>query len=79
MREGVPAVAVCVTYQKRKLLRFLKSPRRTVYVSAPFHPDKSLPDTAAKQKLRDEVCEWLKATAKAHSDYEFVHYKKAND
>jgi 1-acyl-sn-glycerol-3-phosphate acyltransferase len=79
VREGVPAVAVCVTYRRRKLLRFLRSPRRTVYVSRPFHPDKGLPDAAAKQKLRDEVYEWLKSTAEAHSDYEFVHYEKAED
>ncbi|MBR0136149.1 MAG: EamA family transporter [Clostridia bacterium] len=30
----------------------------------------------AKQKLRDEVYEWLKETAAVHSDYEYVRYEK---
>ena len=75
VKEGVPAVAVCVCYRRRRVLGgVIKTPRREVYVSAPFRPDPSLSDPEAKQKLRDEIYEWLKTTAEAHSDYEYVKY-----
>ena len=79
VKQGVPAVAVCVTYTRRKLLRFIKTPHRHVYISDPFFPDPSLSAPEAKQKLRDEVYEWLKKTAEEHSDYEYVRYVKAED
>lgn len=76
VKQGVPAVAVCVTYTRRKLLRFIKTPHRHVYISDPFFPDPSLSAPEAKQKLRDEVYDWLKKTAEEHSDYEYVRYVK---
>lgn len=72
-----PVLAVCVTYTRHKgLLKFMHAPKRHVYISEPFRPDPALSQPAAKQKLRDEVHGWLKKTAEAHSDYEFVHYEK---
>lgn len=79
VKQGVPAFAVCVTYTRRKLLRFIKTPHRHVYISDPFFPDPSLSAPEAKQKLRDEVYEWLKKTAEEHSDYEYVRYVKAEN
>lgn len=77
---GVPAVAVCVTYTRhRGILKWMKTAKRHVYISEPFYPDASLPAPLAKQKLRDEVYAWLKKTAEEHSDYEFVHYEKAEE
>lgn len=74
---GTPAIAVCTTYTRhRGLLKFIKRPKRHVYVSEPFYPDESLPQPAAKQKLRDEVYEWLKTTAERCSDYEYIRYVK---
>ena len=77
VKMGVPAVAVCVCYRRRRL-RFIKAPKRRVIISEPFYPDSSLPDPAAKQKLRDEVYEWLKATSEKNGDYEYVKYVKKN-
>lgn len=80
VNNGVPAIAVCTTYTRhRGLLRFLKSPRRVVYISEPFFPDASLPSPEAKMKLRNEVYAWLKKTAGEHSDYEYVKYAKRTD
>ncbi len=78
VKLGVPVCAVCVTYTRhRGLLKWMKTAKRHVYISEPFYPDASLPALEAKQKLRDEVYEWLKITAEAHSDYDFVRYEKA--
>lgn len=78
VKLGVPVCAVCVTYTRhRGLLKWMKTAKRHVYISEPFYPDASLPAPEAKQKLRDEVYEWLKKTAEAHSDYDFVRYEKA--
>ena len=75
---NAPAVAVCVTYTRRRgLFSFIKTPKRRAFVSEPFYPDASLPAPLAKQKLRDEVYGWLKATAEKYSDYEYVKYVKA--
>ncbi len=77
VKQDVPAVAVCTTYTRhRGLLKWMKTAKRHVYISEPFYPDRSLSAPLAKQKLRDEVYEWLKETAAAHSDYEYVRYEK---
>lgn len=76
--KDVPVFAVCTAYTRHKgLLKFLKAPKRTVYVSGAFYPDASLTPPEAKQKLRGEVFSWLDETAKRHSDYEYVKYVKA--
>lgn len=80
VKKNVPAVAVCTAYTRHKgLFGFIKAPKRIVFVSEPFYPDASLTPPEAKQKLRDEVFEWLDRTAKEHSDYEYVKYVKAGD
>ena len=79
VKLGVPAFAVCVSYKRRRVLRFIKKPRRVVTVSRPFFPDTALPDPEAKQKLRREVYEWLRKTAEEKSDYAYVTYIKQED
>ena len=80
VKQNVPAVAVCITYTRHKgLLKWMKTPKRHVYISEPFLPDETLPAPQAKQKLRDEVYEWLKKTAEEHSDYEYVTYVKKDE
>lgn len=77
VKLGVPVMAVCVTYTRHKgLLRFMKTPKRHVYISDPFYPDNALSAPEAKQKLRDEVYRWLRTTAEQHSDYDYVSYVK---
>ena len=76
--KDVPAFAVCTAYTRHKgLLKFIKAPKRIVFISEPFYPDKTVTPPEAKQKLRDEVYGWLDRTAKENSDYEFVKYVKA--
>ncbi|MBO4562286.1 MAG: 1-acyl-sn-glycerol-3-phosphate acyltransferase [Clostridia bacterium] len=75
VKLSVPSVAVCICYKNRRGLgKLRKTPRREVCISGPFYPDSSLPAPEAKQKLRDEIHLWLKQTAEAHSDCEYVKY-----
>ena len=76
VKDKVPCIAVCVTYSRRRL-KFLKGPKRNIFVSEPFYPDASLPAPEAKQRLRDEVYAWMKKIAEKYSDYELIRYVKA--
>ncbi len=78
VNRNVPAFGVCTAYTRHKgLLKPIKAPKRIVIVSELFYPDTSLTPPEAKQKLRDEVYEWLDRTAKEYSDYDYVKYVKA--
>lgn len=73
----VPSIAVAVTYQRRKgILKFIKKPRRTLYVSEPFFPDSTLSAKEASEKLRNEVHEFLDETCRRYSDYAYIQYIK---
>ena len=74
----VPSVAVAVTYQRRKL-RFIKQPKRTVFISDPFFPDKTLSPKEAQHKLQNEVETFLKEKLAACSDYKYYDYIKVED
>ena len=71
-----PVIAAAVTYQKHRILKFIKAPRRTVYISEAFYPDTSLPPQEAADKLRNEVYAFLDETTKKYSTYEYVRYIK---
>lgn len=71
-----PVIAVAVTYQKRKILRFIKKPRRTVYISEAFYPDASLPLPEATAKLWDDVHGFLDETTRKYSTYAYIRYIK---
>ena len=74
---NVPSIAVAVTYQRRKgILKFIKKPRRTLYVSEPFFPDSTLSVKEASEKLRNEVHEFLDETCRRYSDYAYIQYIK---
>jgi len=75
---NVPSVAVAVTYQKRRI-PFLRSPRRTVFVSDPFWPDASLPQKEAQRKLEREVEAFLKEKTETYSTYKYYDYRQITD
>ena len=74
----LPAVAVAVTYQKRKL-PFLRTPRRTLYVSDPIRPDATLPRKEAQEKLTIEIRTFLEEKIAAYSDYAYYEYRPEPD
>ncbi len=72
-----PVLAVAVTYQRRKgLFGFIKKPKRTLYISEPFYPDKELGPREASEKLCSGVHEFLDETCKKYSTYAYVKYVK---
>jgi 1-acyl-sn-glycerol-3-phosphate acyltransferase len=75
---GVPSVAVAVTYQQRRL-RFIKQPKRTVFISDPIYPDETLSPKDAQRKLQEDVNSFLKDKLETYSVYKYFDYRKADD
>lgn len=74
VKMNIPVIAFCNTYSKRKLLRFIKVPRMTVYVSRPMYPDASLPPKEAQAELKGRVYQFMKQMAGQYSKYEYIRY-----
>lgn len=73
---NVPCVAFATTFRQRKI--FKKAyPKLTVTLSEPFYPDTSLPEKQARQKLRDEVYDFMVSTADSEDNYEYIKYIKS--
>lgn len=66
-----PVAAAVTTYRKR-LLKFLP-PAITVYVSELFYPDTTLDADRARQKLRDQVYEFMCEKAQ-NNEVEYIQY-----
>ncbi|MBO4407151.1 MAG: 1-acyl-sn-glycerol-3-phosphate acyltransferase [Clostridia bacterium] len=73
VKDGVPAVAFVTTYRRRKLFPGLP-PRLTVTLSEPFYPDLSLGESAAKQKLRDQVYDFMRREAGRPDNFAYYEY-----
>ncbi len=71
---GAAAYAATTTYQKR---RFRRTPRVTVYLDGPFHPDPTLPLREQERDLRDRIHAIMTARAAEHSTYSPVRYVRA--
>ncbi len=78
VKDGVPAVAFVTTYRKRRLLRKLP-PLLTVTVSEPFYPDLSVSERTAKQKLRDEIYDFMLGEASRPDNYAYYEYIQKKD
>ncbi len=78
VRLGAPCVAFAATYRARRIFKRLP-PLMTLTLSEPFYPDKSLADREAKQKLRDEVYEFMRKTVCTDDNYEYVRYVRKQD
>jgi 1-acyl-sn-glycerol-3-phosphate acyltransferase len=75
---GKPSVAVAVTYQQRRL-KFIKQPKRTVFISDPFYPDDTLSAKEAQRKLQSEVEAFLKDKLDTYSVYKYFDYRKESE
>jgi 1-acyl-sn-glycerol-3-phosphate acyltransferase len=70
----VPVITFCNTYSRRKILRFIKTPKMNVYISEPMYPNSSLSPKEAQADLRNRVYLFMKQTAEKHSNYEYIRY-----
>ncbi len=75
VRENVPAVAFATTFRRRRLFKKLW-PCLTVTLSEPFWPDQTLSPHAAKQKLRDQVYDFLCRTTSSPDNYAYYEYRQ---
>jgi hypothetical protein len=71
-------VAVAVTYQQRRL-KFIKQPKRTVFISDPFFPDDTLSAKDAQRKLQNEVEGFLIEKLDTYSVYKYFDYRKEEE
>ena len=75
---GKPTVAVAVTYQRRRF-PLIRQPKRTVFVSDPIYPDKTLSPKAAQRKLAEEVERFIREKSEQYSDYKYYDYRQVTD
>lgn len=75
VREGAPVVAFATTFRKRRVLKFLW-PCLTVTLSDPFYPDASLSPREAKEKLRNQVYDFMCRTVSSPDNYAYYEYRK---
>ncbi len=77
VKLGAPCIAFAATYRQRKIFRKLP-PLMTVTVSDPIYPDTALSEHAAKQKLRDEVYNFIHRTVSSPENYAHIDYIKTD-
>ena len=68
---NTPVIAMATTYKKRRLS---KRPRMVVMLSEPFYPDLSLSKSDAREKLRNEVYEFMVKETSVPSNYAYHEY-----
>ncbi|MCC8356640.1 MAG: 1-acyl-sn-glycerol-3-phosphate acyltransferase [Oscillospiraceae bacterium] len=76
VQAGAPVFAMATTYRKRRVFKNCP-PLIAVTIGGPFWPDKTLPEHQARQKLRDEVYDFLKETTGSAENVAWYEYKKA--
>ena len=76
VKENAPAVAMVVTYRKRKgLFRFLKRPAITVSFSEIMMPDRSLTPRKAQRALRNRALAFMEAVAGSKDQICYIRYE----
>lgn len=70
---GVPMVAFCVTYRKRKVFKNA-SPRMTVHISTPFYPDMTLSLAERRAALREQAYEFMIKHSAEDENVEWIRY-----
>ena len=71
-----PSIAMVTTYRKR---RFRKKPSMTVTLSEPFYPDRTLGKKEAREKLRDQVYQFMMRHSENSHNYAYYDYIALND
>ena len=80
VKTGLPAVAMVVTYRKRRgLFRFMRRPAVTVTFSEPFFCRTDLSPKEAQKALRDEVYDFMKAVSRTRENVEYYRYVRETD
>lgn len=75
VRMNTPAVAMVVTYRKRRgLFRLARRPGMTVTLSEPFYPDATLSARAAQEKLRRQVYEFMCSVSERNENVAYIRY-----
>ncbi len=72
VRLGVPAFAMTVTYQKKRLG---KKPKTTVYIDGPFYPDETLSIRERVQDLHQRIYSRMQIRSR-RSTYDYIKYQK---
>ena len=75
---GAAVVPMCVTYRKRRILKFAK-PAITIHVGKPVFPDPSLSLPERKKALRDRVYDFMVDMACENENVEYIAYVKKTD
>ncbi len=73
VRMGRPVVAVATTYRQRRIFKNAR-PLIDVTVSEPYWPDPSLGTVKARQRLRDQVYDFLAQTTSAPENAAYFEY-----
>lgn len=75
VKVGAPAIAMVTTYRVRRgLFSFCKKPGMTITLSEPFYPDASLSPRKAREKLRNEVHDFMVKTVNERENAEYIRY-----
>ncbi|MBR3243317.1 MAG: 1-acyl-sn-glycerol-3-phosphate acyltransferase [Parasporobacterium sp.] len=76
VKESVPAVAMVVTYRKRKgLFRLVKAPGMTVTLSEPVYPETDLPPKQIQKKMHEQIFEKMCSISAGKEQVEYYHYE----
>lgn len=78
VRLNAPCIAYVTTYRRRKIFKNAR-PLVTITLSDPFYPDPTLSEREAKQKLRDEIYDFMCAVAKSEDNYSYITYIRKED
>ncbi|MBP3414921.1 MAG: 1-acyl-sn-glycerol-3-phosphate acyltransferase [Clostridia bacterium] len=78
VRLNAPCIAYVTTYRRRKIFKNAR-PLVTITLSDPFYPDPTLTEREAKQKLRDEIYDFMCAVAKSEDNYSYITYIRKED
>ena len=72
---NVPVVAMVTTFRKRTgLLRFVKTPARTITLSDPIYPEAGMTLHESQVYFHQRVYDFMKQHAERSDNYEFIHY-----
>lgn len=75
---NAPVFAMATTYRARKILK-KRRPLIDVTIGGPFYPDKTLPEKEARQRLRDQVYDFLSSEAYKPGNTAWYEYRKVDE
>lgn len=77
VKFGVPVVAMVTTFRKRTgLLRWIKTPARTIILSDPIYAKDGMSARETQQYFHEQVYEFMKSHAEQPENYAYMQYVK---